>query len=425
MTVDFQKLRLDGVYRMNDQDELMLRVKQAGGVLSADQAEAVAELADRYAGGRLHATCRGSFELHRLRLEQIEPIKAALAVAGLTSRGACGGAVRGVSCSASLLPDAENAQRLAAELQRHFIADPAFEGLPKKFKIGIDTGYAGGRYLIQDVGLVHAGADTWDVWAGGGLGREPQAALPLARAVPEVRLRALLEAVIAVYGTHAPTGKRLKHVINTLGADAFRAEVQAQLNFPLGKLPVVSATAVPQAAGLTPVEFRFFGGELTSAELRRLAALARRYAGGQLRVTAEQSLALPPADAAAQQALLQAAGDADKGPRACRLCPGSHDCRMGLAPTRELARRLLAELGPAAAGLSLAISGCPNSCSQPQLADFGIVTSKRLKEGESPWRFTLYRRASAGLGEIVARDLSWQEITEHLRRLTNANSRPN
>lgn len=31
MTIDFQKLRLDGVYRQNDADDLMLRVKIPAG----------------------------------------------------------------------------------------------------------------------------------------------------------------------------------------------------------------------------------------------------------------------------------------------------------------------------------------------------------------------------------------------------------
>jgi sulfite reductase beta subunit-like hemoprotein len=173
------------------------------------------------------------------------------------------------------------------------------------------------------------------------------------------------------------------------------------------------------------VEFHFFGGELSSDDLRRLAALARQHAGGQLRVTGNQSLALPPTDTAAQQALVQAAGANSAGPEAFRICPGSHDCRMGLAPTRDLSRQLLTKIGPAAKGMTLAFSGCPNSCSQPQLADFGISATKRLKEGTTPWRFTLYRRSGVDLGEAVGQDLTWEELTDSLCKLTKIESRPN
>ena len=419
MILDFAALRLDGVYRMNDQDDLMQRIKLAGGAFSAEQAEAIAELADRYAGDRLHATSRGSFELHRVRPEHLAPIKAALTAAGLTSRGACGGAVRGVCCATSLHPDADNALRLATTLQQYFTSNPAFEGLPKKFKIGVDAGYAGGRYLIQDAGLV-AVEGGWDVWVGGGLGREPQPALPLTRALPEAQLRPLLEAVIAVYRQHAPAGKRLKHVINSLGADAFRRQLQQRLPaLPLGEPPVVRHDTEPAAAPSAPVVFPFFAGELTSADLRRLATLARHHAAGQLRVTADQDLALPPTDAAARQTLRQAA-DASPAPQLFRICPGSHDCRMGLSPTRELARQLLAALGPATHGLSLAISGCPNSCSQPQLADFGISTSRLLRQddGAREPRFTLYRRSGDGLGEAIATDATFDKVQSTLVELT-------
>ena len=45
----------------------------------------------------------------------------------------------------------------------------------------------------------------------------------------------------------------------------------------------------------------------------------------------------------------------------CRVCPGSHECLVGLGPTREIAAALVAKLGPAAVKLTWAISGCPDS----------------------------------------------------------------
>ena len=58
MTIDYQKLRLDGIYKQNEQGQLMLRAKIPAGVLSSEQAGKLAEIAGQFAGGRVHLTTR-------------------------------------------------------------------------------------------------------------------------------------------------------------------------------------------------------------------------------------------------------------------------------------------------------------------------------------------------------------------------------
>jgi len=93
MTVDLQTLRIDGIYRQNDNNDLMLRIKIPGGLLSPVQAEAIAALSERFSNQLLHLTSRGSIELHWLRPENVEEVGRQLAAVGLTSRGACGGEI--------------------------------------------------------------------------------------------------------------------------------------------------------------------------------------------------------------------------------------------------------------------------------------------------------------------------------------------
>ena len=107
MSIDFQQLRLDGIYQMNPQEDLMLRVKIPAGVLSSEQAEKIAAIGERFGKGLLHLTSRASIEFHWLRYEQLAQIMPMLAAVGLITRGACGGAVRGISCSTSFGPGFE------------------------------------------------------------------------------------------------------------------------------------------------------------------------------------------------------------------------------------------------------------------------------------------------------------------------------
>ena len=427
MTIDYHKLRLDGVYRQNEAGQLMLRVKAPAGVLSAVQAGVLCDLADTFSNGLLHLTCRGSVELHWLEYAQLAEILRRLAAVGLTSRGACGGAVRGISCSTAHGPGFAVAQRVARQLHRHFAGNPHFEGLPKKFKIGVDTGYTGARHLIQDLGIIHIGSsatgERFDVWCAGGLGREPQAAFLLAQAVAEADLLPLAEAVVRVYARHAPPGKRLKHVVRAVGEAQLRTLVAALHAPPLHR-PTSLAGALTADTGFA-LEIPVFAGEIAAQPLRRVAAVAAAHGDGMLAITANQDLALfLPAPAALEQVRgdLSTAGLLPAPTAAavvCRVCPGSHECRMGLAPTRDIAHQVLGQLGPAGRRLTFAVSGCPNSCPQPQLADVGILTSRLVKDerGERSPRFDLYRRRGPGLGEAVASGLELAELLAEVRQL--------
>ncbi len=433
MTLDPRQLRLDGIYQQRETDHFMQRIKVPAGALSSEQADKVAELAERFAGGRLHLTSRGSIELHDIAGADLAALNRGMAAVGLTGRGACGGAVRGISCSTTGSTNYHRCQALARRFHRHFAGNPYFEGLPKKFKIGVDGEAEHGRHLIQDIGLVFAGLKEerplWDVWCAGGLGREPRTGFLLANGVPEGRLIPLIEAVLRVYRQQAPQGRRLKYVLAEIGEAAFRDQLRAETGEPP---PALLASGLGQT--LTPSEVhdseplyaRVFAGELSVTQLRRLAEAARRWAAGSLLLTADQDLAFLPDSEEARRELAQELANAGFDGRSpeqqttFRICPGSHECRMGLSTTRDIARQLVQGFGAEQQGLSWAISGCPNSCSQPQLAAVGIVTSKLVKDqdGHRQPRFDLYRRSAEGLGTCVADDLTLSQLATEISRLT-------
>lgn len=425
MTIDYLKLRLDGIYRQNDAGQLMLRVKIPGSSLSARQAETLCLLAESFSNGRLHLSCRGSIELHWLEHDRLPEIFRQLAMVGLTTRGSCGGAVRGISCSTDASPDFGTVQRVVRRLHRHFTGNPHFEGLPKKFKIGVESGHAGGRHLIQDLGVVHTGkGGRFDVWCAGGLGREPQAGFLLCRNVAEEELLPLAETVVRVYARHAPAGKRLKHVARELGQERLRELIADACGAPTAAEKPSSNEAPVTGSGVR-LAIPVFAGEIEAAQLRLIAGAATTHGDGMLVLTADQDLALfLPDHAALERARNELAGQGlfpgtTETAVTFRICPGNHECRMGLAPTRDVARRIIAALGPRAQALTWAISGCPNSCSQPQLADVGIVTGKLVKadDGSRTPLFDLYRRTGDGLGTAVATGLDGEALIEEVARL--------
>jgi ferredoxin-nitrite reductase len=422
--------RLDGIYKQRQDGFYMQRVKLAAGVISAGQALTVAAASTRFGQGTVHLTTRGSMEIHWLKEDDLPQVKRELAKVGLTSRGACGGAVRGITCGSQGAQGFPVLESLACRLHRHFTGNPRFERLPKKFKIGIEADVVGGRHLIQDVGLVLAKLDEgrarYDVWIAGGLGREPQAAFLLAEDLAEERVIPVIEAIVRVYAAHAPPPKRLKYLAREFGEAELRRLIEVEPSYS-EELPVVSALPehfVADSEGQQCLELPVFAGELTAEQLAAIADSAARHSDGVLMVTANQDIALllpPGVDAAAELNALQlATGLASAGPAPLlRVCPGSHECRMGLSATRDVARELLSHICEQGQKLSWALSGCPNSCTQPQLADVGIVTATLVKgeNGERTPRFHLYRLGDGGLGTVVEHSLTLDELYGKVREI--------
>jgi ferredoxin-nitrite reductase len=422
--------RLDGIYKQRQDDFFMQRVKLPAGVISSTQARIVAEVSTRFGQGTIHLTSRGSIEIHWLKEADLPQIKRELAKAGLTSRGACGGAVRGITCGSQGALGFPMLESLARRLQRHFAGNPRFERLPKKFKIGIEADVAAGKHLIQDVGLVLAKLEGekayYDVWIAGGLGREPRPGFLLIEQIAEERIIPIIEAVLAVYATHAPPPKRLKYLSAEFGEEKLRQLIEAEAAFS-EIVPEVSGMAenlLTEAGDRQRLELPVFAGKLTAAQLKLVADAADRIADGIVLVTVHQDFALLLAPGVAADAellnLRQSSGlPFDATMPVLRVCPGNHECRMGLVATREVAAEILPYISTQPQTKTWAISGCHNSCSQPQLADVGIVTARLAADadGKKSPRFDVYRRSGSGFGEKEHGGLTRQELVDLLQHI--------
>ena len=75
----------------------MQRIKLPFGGLTPAQMEALAEVADEYADGVLHVTTRQDIQLHYVHIEDTPDLMRRLAAVGVTTREACGNAVRNVT----------------------------------------------------------------------------------------------------------------------------------------------------------------------------------------------------------------------------------------------------------------------------------------------------------------------------------------
>jgi dissimilatory sulfite reductase (desulfoviridin) alpha/beta subunit len=135
METDYAALKKGGFMRQIQKDRFSLRLRVAGGQLSAEQLQKISETAQRFGQGYVHLTSRQGLEIPFIALSDIDAVKSALASAGV-SPGACGPRVRTVTacqgnsiCLSGLIETSSLAQEMD---QRYFGVE-----LPHKFKIGV------------------------------------------------------------------------------------------------------------------------------------------------------------------------------------------------------------------------------------------------------------------------------------------------
>jgi sulfite reductase (NADPH) hemoprotein beta-component len=221
-------------------DWSMLRAKIPQGIVSADQLEVLAGVADRWSRGFLHITTRQNVQLHFVKLAEVGDAMQALAEVGLTTREACGNSVRNVTTSptAGVAEDetfdpTPYAEALTRFLLRHRLS----ASLPRKFKIAFSGGGADHAFAsINDIGFhasIREHVRGFRITVGGGTALWCQTGRELFAFLPAGEIFAVSEAVMRVFHTHGDRvhrhKNRLKFMMKKMGWEAFAAEVHAQL----------------------------------------------------------------------------------------------------------------------------------------------------------------------------------------------------
>src|ERR1051325_10300418 len=86
-----------GTYGQRQDGVQMVRAKIPQGILSSAQLRVLGQVAERYSRGFGHFTTRQNLQLHFIQLADIEGVMRDLAAVGITTREACGNAVRTIT----------------------------------------------------------------------------------------------------------------------------------------------------------------------------------------------------------------------------------------------------------------------------------------------------------------------------------------
>ena len=429
---------LNGVYGQRQEGFQMVRVKIPLGICTAPQLRALADVAQRWSNGKGHLTTRQNVQFHFVDPANAEAVLRHVAAAGITTREACGNAVRTVTGSpwAGIHPaEPFDPTPYGEALVRHLLRGRWSSTLPRKFKIAIggSTGSDDVLAAINDIGLVARvrddGTRGFRFTVGGGLATFCRSGAVVEEFLPAAELLEAVEAVVRVFnrvGNRRNRNRaRLRHAIHELGLDAFLELYRHERDVirieggrpyalpPQPPVPVLPLGGAPEPAqagyaewaldsvkpqkqtGFSAVLIRLERGDITGEQLRALADIVESLPEPEARTTLDQNWLvryvpqwrLPDVHRRLAEAGLARAGAGTI--LDITSCPGAASCKLAVTASRGLARSLgefLAarpDVAARANDLRLKVSGCPNSCGHHHIADIGFHGLSRKVEGEA------------------------------------------
>ncbi len=481
----FKQLRLrNGLYVQRHAP--MLRVAIPYGVLNSTQLRMLAHIATTYDRGFAHVTTRQNFQFNWPPLETVPDILAELAGVQMHAIQTSGNCIRNVTSDplAGVAPDEIEDPRIWCELLRQWSTlHPEFSFLPRKFKIAV-TGSAQDRVASQvhDIGLQMVrdvnGAHGFRVLVGGGLGRTPVVGKLLREYLPREELLSYVDAILRVYNLHGRRDNiykaRIKILVNAIGIDAFRDQVEAEwdairdseLRLDAARIDAVRDAFtnfdykaldddpdIPHRCARNPLFATWYRqntrphkvpgyrvvylslkshgqapGDISAEQMDAVAELADRYSFGEIRTTYTQNLILAQVEQSELEALwqeltrLRLANPNIGTVSDIICCPGFDFCALANATSidvaGDIAQRFDAldrafDVGP----VRINISGCMNACGHHHVGNIGLLGVD--KNGEDWYQITLGGADGndCALGKVLGPSVAKAEIGEAVERI--------
>jgi sulfite reductase (NADPH) hemoprotein beta-component len=264
----------------------------------------------------------------------------------------------------------------------------------------------------------------YNLTAGGGMGRSHgnEATYPrMADVIGFITPEQLIPASKAVLTVHRDFGDRtdrkharLKYVLEEKGADWFRAEVEARAGFKFGPARAVTFTSQTDLIGWQKgLDGKWFLGlwvdmgrvkDAGTHQMKSgLRAVADQFPGVEFRLTANQNIVIANVDDATKEAItgvltahgVRVAQQASALHLGSMACPALPTCGLSLAESERYLPTLvdqiegvLGEVGLGGEEIFIRMTGCPNGCARPYMAEIGFV-------GKGPGRYQLWLGGNA------------------------------
>ena len=404
----------------------MVRIKVAGGQLSAAQLRGVGHISQAWGEDYGELTTRQGLQLHHVRLDELPEVLAAVERTGLTTVGGEGDTVRNITgCPVAGIQEGEafDVRPVIDEVAGFFWGNRDYSNLPRKHKYGI-SGCPGqcDAPEIQDVALFavrNEDREGFTVRVGGGLSNLPRLARDLGVFVPREEVVEVLRAITDAWQYDlryrvSRAKARIKFMMDDHGPDGVRAKVEERLGRTLERFEAPAPTHEADHLGINHQAqegYVFAGfsvpmGWLTGTQMIAIADLVEE-TGTDVRLTRQQDVIIG-------NIAIHKLGRITEGMQAIGLpigrnkvfgnsiaCTSHRFCNYSVAETKGKLQELLEEYdaryGDAIEDLKIFMDGCPHACAHHWVGDIGLQgTTTKLADGRRVEAYDVALRGGLG-----------------------------
>lgn len=395
----------------------MVRLRIPACKLRGDQMIALADIAEKYAGGYAHVTTRGNIQMREIEPKDVLNVLYDLQQAGLSCHGSGADSARNMTASPTsgfdpveLIDMAPYAIRLSDRV----LHTRDLQGLPRKFNISFDGG-----------GLISAVSDSNDIcfqaveiaagdhevdpgiycriMLGGISGHKDLARDTGYLCAPEQSVLAGI-AMLYVFVEYADRTNRkkarLKYLLDGKGFDWFMQKTRQKLveleagfdlvfldaDYDKPRHPVDRQAHIgihkQSEPGKSFVGIALEMGRLSPEQMRIIGACALQNGQNDIRLTVWQNLIIPGIGEGDLPTVVDQLHSHHMPTLATAFaagaiaCTGRWGCKFGLAYTKQDGTQLIQHLESRFSldrPINIHLTGCPNSCAQHYIGDIGLL----------------------------------------------------
>ncbi|MCE5219966.1 MAG: nitrite/sulfite reductase [Clostridium sp.] len=421
-----------GIYKERLTETYMVRPRIPGGCATLEQLRTISEIAKKYGEGKIRFTSRQDIQFHSVKIDDLSKVLDELIEAGLTTKAAGGDGVRNVACSplsGVAVDEVFDVTPYMKAVANYMMEDPKNLKLPRKYKIAFsnsseDTVNA----TITDIGFIAKivnGKRGFEVYGAGGLGGGPRVGIKLEDFIDHKDALYYIQAMKQIFEREGDRENRhkarLRFVLQRLGEEAFRemfiaelAKVRTEKNLTLNidynqeqedivKIKEVNAKQWDKKyenriinqkqEGYYTVYIHPVSGNITTDKMDIiLNFLANLEYKVSIRLTMTQGFYVRDLKESDAQKLIDLTSDFSSifNIDSSVVCAGPKICKFGINNSQGLLKKIIETFKDKPFEVKnalpqLLISGCPNSCAQPQKGIIGLIGKrKRTEDGMIP-----------------------------------------
>ncbi len=454
----------------------MLRARLPGGVCSSKQWLAIDNISQQLGNGSIRLTTRQTFQFHGIMKHNLKPLIQQINQSMIDSIGGCGDINRNVMCNPNPQQSDLHQQvyKWAQKISEHLLPssrayheiwldgkkleqpdqEPIYgeSYLPRKFKTAIAIPpHNDVDIYTNDMGFIAIAGEGeligFNVLAGGGMGTTHGDTSTYPRLADDLgfitldQVLAVAEAIVSVQRDEGNRSSRrharLKYTIDKLGINTFRELVEKCAKVKFTPAHTVDFSKQGDRFGWIKgsdsnwnLTLYIENGRIADSEQLKLMTGLREIAAihqGNFRITPSQNLLIAGVseDSKPQiEQLIEQYGLIDSSNSQLRLnsiaCVSFPTCPQAMAEAERYFPELLTKIETLLEQHKLSdldtvirMTGCPNGCARPFVAEIGLV-------GKAPGRYNLYLGGDGNgfrLNKLYQESLNEQQILQQLDEL--------